>query len=850
MIKEDELGAAGLARMLAGKPRYVDQLSRGACVYLRQGAGGGRSQESGRIAESDPNFVGKSMLALTVMRASYSRSDILDEGGIKSRLGVDVPAGFYLVGPDGKVAAGFFAWTEASGKPEPSLEAADWGAKLAKKKLLADPCWSTVVEYGLEAFAAAADPFADWLSAPEEAKASGVALHGIKARSRISGRGGPDILGYPAPLALPAHWMGDADQAEWADEAIPGEALQSRAAAPLRELWRLPFFNHNAASAINNARNIQAVADRRPDRAGMARALAAEWLERSNILRGFRDGSMASGQEILGGEEIKAMREREAKKLQRLSKVGKERIIYFTPNCTTSSGAGRERLTLSADIALVDGQHSSRDYWLLAHGFEAALDRSRSAPAIDGRSVPDCDPKHLAAQFKSHMASLCQDAGISPKEAAERGLSGKGAFEAFAEYVGGKSSWVEMRPAGSQEIARQNTIIENAQREQSKEDKALSELHSDAMAFIEAFNRGARAAGSRTRLTAVKSSHAEPEFSARAAGENIDIKDIFRCLSALAVPDGSMSSKNDHARSAVESDAQAWAAKDVKDLWPKLRAKDAAAARARFVAIYESLGGLKGRDFDLTAKRLSSTLAALNEDARLAPKSAGFVGVVNKLLAARFGLVKKAAERAAGNQDESAAKAYRIGLAAIELSSIMDLSWEPKGKSPTPEERDRKGGNEKLRGFINQSTLESLLLRMASDRYRKGGPDESSIASEQMFGFIRESMDRLRSLAMAGSIEQINGVRDSIAKQKVSDERGLGGYIAAQGDRAKTLFDAAPTPGLSFDQYQELSDERSALAKAASVAGKLEAKRAAAQKAGQRGRAPKRERAQGERGDA
>lgn len=828
MVKEEELGAAGLARMFAGKPRYVEQLSRGACVYLRQGAGGGRSQESCRISELDPHFVGKAMLALTVMRASYSRSDILDEAGIKARLGVDAPAGFYLVGPDGKVAAGFFAWSADSGRPEPSLAAAEWGGKLAKKKLLADPCWSTVLEYGLEAFASAADPFADWLSAPESAKANGVALHGIKARSRISGRGGPDILGYPAPLAMPAQWMGDPEQEEWANEALPGEALQARAAAPLRELWRLPFFNHNAASAINNARNIQGVAERRSDRAGIARSLAAEWLERSNILSGARDASMASGSDDPNSDSRKAMREREARKLQRSAKVGKERIVYFTPTCTTHSGEGSESLALSADIALVDGQHSSRDYWLIAHGFQAAIDRSCSAPSIDGRSVPDCDPKHLAAQFKSHMASLCQDAGISPKEAAARGLSGKGAFEAFAEYVGGKSSWVELRPASSQEIARQNTIIENSQREQSKEDKALSELHSDAMVFIEAFNRGARAAGSRSRLTAVKSSHAEPEFSARAAGENIDIKDIFRCLSALAVPDGSMSSKNDHIRSSLEADAQAWAAKDVKDLWPKLRAKDAATARARFAAIYESLGGIKGRDFDLTAKRLSSTLASLNEEGRLGPKSAGFVGVVNKLLASRFGVAQKAAESPSSNPDESAAKAYRIGLAAIELASIMDLSWEPKGKSPTPEERDRKGGNDKLRGFINQSTLESLLLRMASDRYRKGGPDESSIASKETFGFIKASMDRLRSLAMAGSIEQINGVRDSIAKQKASDELGIGGYIAAHGDKAKTLFDAAPTPGLSFDQYEALSAERSALAKTPNVGGKLGAKRAAA----------------------
>lgn len=338
-------------------------------------------------------------------------------------------------------------------------------------------------------------------------------------------------------------------------------------------------------------------------------------------------------------------------------------------------------------------------------------------------------------------------------------------------------------------------------------------------------------------MTAVKSSHAEPEFSARASGENIDIKDIFRCLSALAVPDGSMSSKNDHIRSSMEADAQAWAAKDVKDLWPKLRAKDAATARARFAAIYESLGGMKGRDFDLTAKRLSSTLASLNEEARVAPKSAGFVGVVNRLLAARFGVEGKAGESASPNADESAAKAYRIGLAAIELASIMDLSWEPKGKAPTPEERERKRGNDKLRGFINQSTLESLLLRMASDRYRKGGPDESSIASKESFGFIKASMDRLRALAIAGSIEQINGVRDSIAKQKAGDERGLGGYIAAHGAKAKTLFDAAPAPGLSFEEYEALSAERSALAKPPNVSGKLGAMRAAAGKDAQAARA-------------
>lgn len=826
------LGAKGLSRKLGKKTALKELLVGDGCLYKT-------ATGSKMVSESDPAFEEKAILAMTVLRASYQGSEVLDEKEISERFGAKAPAGFYLMGPDGKVAAGFFAARSGEGKP--SLEAEEWGKGLARAGLLADPCWTSRVEYDIDRFCAAADPFADWLLAESEEKADGLARQGFLAVSRVSGwsdeHGKPeDIVGYPAPLALPGAWKIEPEDLEDLEDERPGSVPQMSMLASIGDMLRLPFFNHNASSAINNTRDIRTVGNRKPDRAKIIETIAQEWFERQRLISGDFDGALSFVKgEVEGSAGRAARRGKVARKRFDEGLLGKPRVAYFAPKSTTMVGSGASRMILSADMALVDGQHSARDYWLIAEGLAGRT------PEYREKLIEDCSPKEIRKAFEAKIRGLIKDSGMSKAEAKERGLLGEEAFGGFCEYGLKKRSKVEITPVVTAELARLKTIVENDVRQQVKEDKALAACHADVLEFVAAFNRGAEAAGDDRRMTGVKSAHAEMGVSARDSSRNIELKKIFRALSALALPHGSLDMREE-ATKADLANAPAWADRDVALIFPHLRGEARQGAKERFVAIYESLGKLKSRDFDMTEDRLQKTLDAIA--GRESPEAAAkartglkrFSAVVGSMLESRFGFKAKGAS-------EKDRRAYAMGIAALEISEELDLSWAPP-KNPSAEDLRKAEGNQRLEKALSSSTLESVMLRMAADQFREGA-ESLALGGEAILARIRAAMERMRERALGGQedgtppeedfaqkasgpgkkpwvpekgITQINKVRDNVSTAKKGDELGLGGYIAEERARAGTLFDMIPMEGPSYEELKRENDRLGREAKAGSGA--------------------------------
>jgi hypothetical protein len=782
---------------------------------------------------------------LTILRASHSGSDIVDEADLEKRLGAKAPSGFYMLDHDNKICAAFFPNDVHKGAKPPSLDVSLWGADLGEH--LSNPCWSTRVTFDIEKMGKAQDPFADWLLLDDEAKKTeGLTLHGLHIESVISGWGSKDlaknvILGYPAPIEFKAEWEVTAGEKALMAKSQPGFAPSMSTRMKLGDLWRLPFFNHNAVSPISNTRDIREINERVKERADIIRVLAKEWLAQSKMLAGDLDYSLVLTDDETPGSAARQVKRQQAVDRSDMAPLGKPRAVYFAPNKTTFTGPDDNRIILSADIALVDGQHSSRDYWLIAHGLAGAT------PEVAKQAILDCTPEKLEKVFQDEIKRLIQE---EPSSTAARYKFTKTAsaerFAYFCNFCAKKTSQIDFRPVYDPEMARVKTLIENEQRQQEKEDKALAECHDEIQDYVAAFNRGASLSGDLRRLTGIKSAHANVGFSARDLSLNVDVKKIFRALTAIANPEKSFAARLPSTRDRDTEAALAYAEQDVKDMFPLLKGEERAQVKAKFVAFYESQSGLKGRDFDLTSDRLIKTLDHIAAGAgKKRVHGKAFVDVINTVLSKRFNVQAKACL-----SDEHAKNAYLLGLSAIEISQVLNLNWAPTtvaddGSEQRRMDDERINGNASLAKKMTQSTLDSVVLRLAVDRYREGAGEDLSMASSSMVKLMEETMDRLRARAYLpgqDGIVQVNRTRDAVAAdiknhveqvkaakvaeqshgRKTKDKDALvskikelekpRGFIKEHQRDVATIYDAISLPGDSFSlvekRHQKLKEQQ------------------------------------------
>lgn len=756
------------------KPTYARRIGIG-----KDGAG---YVETGnlRIDERDSSFLVKSLIGLTIIRGSYEGFEVVDEKGLKELNGGkgDFPPGIYALGPNGKVAAAFegrLAGEDAGDEKDIDIEALLKEAGLAEQGM-----WTSKVWFDERKFMSTAEPFADYMMSKDRSK--GLETCGMRIESRASGWD-MSTSGYPAPIKVSGDW----GRREEEDEELPGRARCGEASIGLKALGGLPMWNHNAASPINNTRDILSVEERADARKEIVAYMAREWFQGAALRAGLRDDSLSFPKKNTKEEAEEAkrrIREKEAARAEGGAELGKPRVVFFNPSRTTEMEGGGTVILMTADAALVDGQHSSRDYRLLAEGFEGVM------PKEDGKAVLDCAPEVLWKTMMLEAERLAD--GMSEEERGKLGFARKGAKgkereqsgekikESFLSYLRKRKAKVEFRGESDPKMARERTIMENSQRSQSKDDMALAAEHERVSELVEAFNREAARRGESQRLSGVKSPHDTEKFSACDGEHVLPIKRIFRALFAVASPDGSMAMKSDLENR--EAEARVMARADVKDL--KLEGAAAKEGEERYFAAYMSLGMLKSRGFELSSDRIEKVHRMLMTDG-MGRKFSKFSKLLSKAASVFLG------EEVAFGEEGADARIYAAVKAAERLAEATNLSG-----GETPEEIR---GNMELMRCVSQSTVESVIYRLVVDNFRPDRKESHPFSDDTLAG-VKAAMKRMRERALAGDMGQINAPRDGVAERIRKADGILRGFIAEDENAASLLFDVIPRKGMSFEE--------------------------------------------------
>lgn len=836
-----------------------------------------------RVLESDPAFVEKSILAMTAVRASYRGYPPADEAEASKALGIrpPLPPGFYVLSPerDQIVAALLPDLAGENGEPLTSRAEEFASRAAALGEAVAPECWISSFRIEPEAFFAAYDPFADlmMLSAPDGAlsedepgiERSGAPFaerpkdfellerFGMSLSSRTLGSS-MEIPSYPAPYRLHA----SASHSAYAEPADRGFLVRRSQSfhAPWRDLEPIPLINHFAGSAINNARDILLVAERAPEREKIARTIARTLFNIENIESGALDhridASRADSPAALEELRRKAAR-------SDLQTLGKARKLFVGQQRTTSfeSSDGSSTLLLSADMALVDGQHSSRDYALIAQTCLRAGDDPGFVPSFGEASASDCSAPALRAmilsEYRESFAQLEAEkrsrAGLPPirsesGEAPPRPTPAQEAafWERYRRFVGDLTTQIDVMPSLDPKTAREYTIVENEIRAQSIAARALSEHHALVVDYAERFTRYAIKAEDPARLHTVKSHHSDSGFSSVAergapfSASSSEFARIYPFLKAISDSEKTMSSRQQHVVEAERREASSRATAETAALFSRMglssvRSDDPLFEQAhrRFLVLYQAIGTLKGRPYEMTPDSLGGTLQTIY--GLRAAKGCGSLKTFAKLAlshAARFLLegaerlanpLKSQAlrERAASLAEDYAkpqpddagldARCFALGKAAIALHGAVASARE---------------ADKSVQDMMTRATLDNTLLTLLA-------ATGEHPASESALEGMRSAARRLRSVAQADGYVPFNAAREffrarwdpkaeppaelkhrALTERYLRDAGEFSIFAQIPQGACRALFDMIPLPGPSWDELRASLQARARLGSA------------------------------------
>lgn len=399
-----------------------------------------------RVNPSDARAAEKSLMALTIVRASFRDNPPMDEKAAFQALArsgnapdAPLPPGFYLIGPDGKIASSMFASIVGGG--DDCDEAALEDVAAANPKSFSTPHWITLARFDLDKFLQNSTRFADSLEHGVGSEES-LSVRGVQIQCRRSDGAGAMWPGYPAP------WLVDS---EVISSRAPEMAALSRVAAaagrkenpgkglrvdpfsalvPLAALRKVPIFNHNGSSDLANARDISSVSERVPQRQKMLEHLFEGWSEIHVLLSGAKD-------EEIGADPADPVADRIRSGEALLSRpFGDAHRILAKSAATSAVCAGGKTLILSADFSLVSARAATRDCWLIAAGLglDAGIRFDPNAGPVhpsDPDSALDCAPERLKAAFAGMLSKLLKDDPEAPL------LFGRPMDRKVAEALGG-----------------------------------------------------------------------------------------------------------------------------------------------------------------------------------------------------------------------------------------------------------------------------------------------------------------------------------------------------------------------------------------------------------------------------
>lgn len=784
------------------------------------------------LSEEEPQFAAKALLALTILRATYSKTEIFTEEQAHAALGCPkLPPGFYALTPgltdangtvsSRKIAAAYLP-EEVGSRSKPFDEFQDAMPGLVAQGWAAPQAFMTRFEVDPAVFARARDPFADYMSIgggmdekeKSAARAGSLSVSLARQGLRITtvSSGGRPVFGFPAPVLL----TGKASREAYKSEAHAKVHIRQDISilSSLGDMASLPIYNHDAASGINNTRDMDEVLGRTKERAQIIATLVDAWMAKANIIHQFAPADISMAR--MSSAEFEVFKNDAAE--NEVKSLGKPRKLFVKQGQSASfCDDGLQHLILSMDMALVDGQHSSRDYGLIAAACLGA--EGAGEPSYMGVKVPDCKPSTVADLVWNRYVDNWVSTGLNPegfdeavvdeeidrreveKERArlkgddeDKGMiraipkrseatraCAKKVWEGFAAFAPSLTVEVVVAATVDPSMSRVYTLMENAVREQRIDAKAMAKHHGLVQSIVAGFNQGAEEFGDPIRLAAVKSQHANPQMSTAddPAALTRDFIDLFPYVKAVLNAERTAGARNFNPDENGGPGARAadWAK------WEALGILESKGVRVesvkdplfldlstRLASLALAVDGLKGREFELNGERLLKTGSQLVSNSFASKlKAFGMVamGCAMKLLV-KAGFEPKGLEKDADNKEVfdflsgpsmDARRIYAVCKMAMRLKDAL----RPHKRSDKP----------MANGLMNDTTLDNVMLTLLTTTARveevlMKSPSPAHPASEKAVVYLQAARVRLdgygKNMSLM-SLKSFNATREAFVSR-------------------------------------------------------------------------------------
>ena len=770
-----------------------------------------------------PHFAAKALFALSVGRAAYAKQTLHTQDNLAQALleaGADAqalaalpapPHGFYLLSPDGKISAMFAADIAENPDSFQSGENASAMEAFARNALacgLADKdTYLARAAFDPQTFLERENTFADALEndfGPECLR-----KYGVRCDSRPL-KVAEYTPGYPIAWTCENH------------NALASYSVTSSFDLLVRfkDLAGLPFINH-AKGSVENPRDFTPVNNTEPScgdnqldcRQAIVTDMMKAWIERSLMETGLLDEELGLDAEYLDPADKELDRRRLVQ--SRFSDVGNQKKLGNRPNKTAIRSRGGLVQFVSKDMALGDGQHSSRNYALIAEALARPLDgparpvywhgeadKTTDDPLQTGTPVLNCSHGEFSRWMKQTLEEMAPRYGI-PAGGLPAAL-GKDEKECYAEFVrfalDAKTKVTNM-PVTTKLHAQQMVDHANYSRALPKSSLAESRYRWTFETLAEAYNEECQARGKPGRLLLVKSAHTDAMIGTTAM-HNRSVSDIFPSL--VAVCSGRKNTKNDlpdlaSAHSADGKNAAlirmaAEASSKLQNLPPNSNARKA--LTADLAKLYYMIDFAKQRDFMMSnksAEELSKSVAAIASEERAnGGKITEFSKISLAYAASReLGLhicdvpgrinTKRLLE---GRHIDMRKQLYSVVAAAVRLQDELDAQWL-RIKS------DSAGGAVK-KFFHSKATFENWMLLGLS-------VTASEFSSQEALDAIGRSADKLFERASRSDLpenhnklrEKLKNAKDDHEKQRAADSNPL---LAIGPESLAVLLDVFPSP--------------------------------------------------------
>lgn len=495
----------------------------------------------------------KGWFALTVGRASFKRQPLLDEVQLAEALVMeisDVAPGYYLMDPNGKVAAAYIS--DMLGGREDGKSA--WKTfesktlKMMKKSgAVSDETFITKIEVDPKVLMRRANQFADAMGIDFADNA--LDLHGVSVKSKRL-----DELnmtgGYAAAWTIESAKVGYCDTLD-DDQTLADASIGMEVIVSFGDLSAAPYNNHAANSLMKNIRDLSHVnntdsgggANQLKARDEIVQTLAKAWLAQIKAPLGLLDKEAGFDPKLCTKESLEKKREQLAKSHR--NPFGNEKKMAIKPSETvvrlgkdkTEKGSSSIQF-ISRDMAFIDGQHSSRNYALIAAAFTSGKSVYYNEPGEGLVLVESCNVDHFSNILSSFVLA---DAKVGKKTQKVKAWTQLGfadeasAFESFKSFsIEHAKATIKTVPVFTREQALSLVKIVNSSTPQSKASQAEHDLRPEIKKLVDAYNEVAIRLGDPTRMSMTKSASSDPDFATDVTLTK-SFQDYFASISAGCV---------------------------------------------------------------------------------------------------------------------------------------------------------------------------------------------------------------------------------------------------------------------------------------------------------------------------